>query len=92
MWDAHLPLAEKSIKSACEGGSDVTEEKTMSKTIKLYRCTEEEGTLKVSEVKSGPLLKADLDSTVSILRSAIFFLHVPNTVICLFRKKKVEQL
>jgi len=27
----------------------------------LYRCTEEGGTLKVIEVKSGPLLQADLD-------------------------------
>ena len=30
------------------------------------RCTEEDGTLKVSEVKSGPLMKSDLDSSVSL--------------------------
>ena len=31
----------------------------------ISSCREEDGTLKVSEVKSGPLMKQDLDSSVS---------------------------
>lgn len=65
MWDAHLPFAEKSVQPASAGGADEAAEKMSAKAIKLYRCTEEEGTLKVSEVKTGPLVKADLDSSVS---------------------------
>ncbi|XP_052812817.1 advillin-like isoform X2 [Mya arenaria] len=67
MWDALIPLAEKSVKSASEGGTDEAAERTNASMIKLYRCTEEEGTLKVSEVKSGPLVKADLDSSDSYI-------------------------
>ena len=65
MWDAHLPLAEKRIAPASAGGSDEAAERKNAGAIKLYRCTEEAGTLKVSEVKSGPLNKADLDTNVS---------------------------
>lgn len=67
MWDAHLPLAEKSVQPASAAGADEAAERTSAKNIKLYRCTEEEGTLKVSEVKSGPLVKADLDSSDSYI-------------------------
>ncbi|XP_045178411.2 villin-1-like isoform X2 [Mercenaria mercenaria] len=67
MWDAHLPLAEKNVQPASAAGSDVSAEKSEAKILKLYRCTEEEGTLKVSEVKSGPLVKADLESCDSYI-------------------------
>lgn len=33
--------------------------------IKLYKCSDESGTLKVTEKKAGPLLKSDLESEVS---------------------------
>ena len=65
MWDAHLPLAEKSIAPASAAGADDVAERQSASAIKLYRCTEEEGTLKVSEVKSGPFVKNDLTSDVS---------------------------
>lgn len=31
----------------------------------FYRCSEDEGTLKVSEVKAGPLARSDMNSGVS---------------------------
>lgn len=43
----------------------------MSHELKLFRCTEESGTLKVTEVKNGPLSQSDLSSDVSILSSCI---------------------
>lgn len=67
MWDAHLPLSERKVKPASEGGADEAAERMGAAAIKLYRCTEEDGTLKVSEVKSGPLVKADLDSDDSYI-------------------------
>ncbi|XP_052236637.1 advillin-like isoform X1 [Dreissena polymorpha] len=67
MWDAHLPLSEKSVAPASAGGADEVAERQSTSSIKLYRCTEEQGTLKVSEVKSGPLVKADLDSSDSYI-------------------------
>ncbi|KAL4216978.1 hypothetical protein ACF0H5_023435 [Mactra antiquata] len=67
MWDALLPLSEKSVKSASEGGCDDVAERTNAAAIKLYRCTEEDGTLKVSEVKAGPLVKGDLESCDSYI-------------------------
>jgi hypothetical protein len=33
--------------------------------IKLYKCSDESGTLKVTEKKAGPLVKSDLESEVS---------------------------
>lgn len=47
----------------------------MSHELKLFRCTEESGTLKVMEVKNGPLSQSDLSSDVSILCSCIL-LHI----------------
>ena len=35
--------------------------------IKLYRCTDEDGTLKVTEIKKGPLFQADLNSDDSFI-------------------------
>lgn len=35
--------------------------------IKLYRCTDEDGTLKVTEIKKGPLFQADLNSNDSFI-------------------------
>lgn len=67
-FDKHLPLSSKDqIKSKEEGGADEVAERRSSSELKLYVCSEDEGTLKVSEVKGGPLLKADLDSSESYI-------------------------
>jgi hypothetical protein len=42
-------------------------ETTTFTEIKLYRCTDEDGTLKVTEIKKGPLFQADLKSEDSFI-------------------------
>ena len=64
VWNEKLPLSEKTVKTKEEGGADEAYEKEAVGGLKLYRCAEEEGVLKVSEVKSGPLDRKDLDSGV----------------------------
>lgn len=39
----------------------------MATEIKLYRCSDEDGTLKVIEVKKGPLYQGDLDENDSFI-------------------------
>ncbi|XP_078324668.1 advillin-like isoform X2 [Crassostrea virginica] len=67
-FDKHLSLGSKDqLKSKEEGGADEVAERKSSSELKLYVCSEDDGTLKVSEVKEGPLLKSDLDSTESYI-------------------------
>ncbi len=37
------------------------------KDIKLYKCSDEDGTLKITEVKNGPLMQADVKSEDSFI-------------------------
>ncbi|XP_071152047.1 gelsolin, cytoplasmic-like isoform X1 [Mytilus edulis] len=61
MFSQHLPLNERNeIQSKEAGGSD--DKMDRKHVIKLYVCSEDEGTLKVSEVKSGPLSRKDMNS------------------------------
>lgn len=61
MFVQHLPLNERSeIQSKEAGGLDDKIDRKY--TLKLYVCSEDEGTLKVSEVKPGPLSRKDLQS------------------------------
>jgi len=65
LFEMCLPLKEKGqLKSESEYGDDTVDRET-SQEIKLYRCTDDEGTLRVTEVKAGPLLQGDLNSGVS---------------------------
>ncbi|XP_021371999.1 villin-1-like isoform X2 [Mizuhopecten yessoensis] len=63
VFNEHLPLGEKSaIKSTEAGGEDTkADENTPDKVVKLYVVTDENDTLTVSEVKTGPLKHQDLD-------------------------------
>lgn len=63
-----LPLVNKEIKSAADAGADdaAAETKSVSE-IRLYRCSDEDGTLKVTEIKSGPLFQEDLSSQDSFI-------------------------
>ncbi|XP_052079404.1 advillin-like isoform X1 [Mytilus californianus] len=59
MFSQHLPLNERNeIQSKEAGGQD--DKVDRKHVIKLYVCSEDEGTLKVSEVKSGPLSRKDM--------------------------------
>lgn len=70
-WNEHLRISERQVKAATEGGSDEKVERTKSAEIKLFLVSDEGGTLKIEEVKTGPLKKSDLNSKVC-------FLIVPN--------------
>lgn len=42
------------------------EEATSNNELKLYKCSEEVGTYRIFEIKSGKLVQSDLNSSVSI--------------------------
>lgn len=67
VFNEHLPIASKKVKAAAEVEADEKEDVRIRKEIKLYRCSDEDGTLKVSEVKTGPLLQSDLDPKDSFI-------------------------
>ena len=51
------------VKPSESAEPDEQEDIRVRKEIRLYRCSDQDGTLRVSEVKSGPLLQSDLEST-----------------------------
>lgn len=64
IFNEHLNLSEKSVKP---GTSDKEFDRRSTAELKLYKCCDEGGTLKVTEVKNGPLFKVDLDSNDSFI-------------------------
>ncbi|MPC13488.1 Gelsolin [Portunus trituberculatus] len=62
-----LPLNNKQVTPAAEAPKDDTVARRICQELKLFRCTDESGTLKVVEVKNGPLFQADLDSNDSFI-------------------------
>jgi hypothetical protein len=66
VFDAHLKLRDRKVKSAEEAGSDDLEEEVNRDALTLYQCSDEGGTYKVTEIKSGPLEQNDLKSEVSL--------------------------
>ena len=65
-FESFLPLKSKSVAT---GHPDEDEKQDIStrKNIKLYQCTDEDGTLRIREVKSGPLGQSDLESKDSFI-------------------------
>lgn len=59
------PKAAKDIAAASEDESDAATETTARQQLRLYHCCDDSGTLKVTEVKTGPLNQSDLSSSVS---------------------------
>lgn len=55
------------VKPASEAEADDKLDLTTRKVIKLYQCTDEEGTLRIREVKGGPLEQSDLLSKDSFI-------------------------
>lgn len=66
VFNEYLNLSERMVKSAEEAGSDDAEEEANRSELTLYQCSDEDGTYKVIEIKSGPLEKGDLKSEVSL--------------------------
>ncbi|XP_064597998.1 advillin-like [Liolophura sinensis] len=62
LFDKFLPLNQKQVKDIDEAGADDVVERAAAASIKLYLCTDEGGTLKVTEKKTGPLYKSDLNT------------------------------
>lgn len=62
LFETLLPLKEK-IHLQSESNDDVVD-KQVTTEIKLYRCSDDDGTLRVTEVKAGPLHQSDLNSGV----------------------------
>lgn len=67
LFNKHLPMADKKVKPASEVTPDLSQERRVAQEIKLYRCSDEDGTLKVTEVKNGPLYQNDLISEDSFI-------------------------
>lgn len=67
LFDKLLPLRERSVRAASEVVSDEKQERRVAEELRLYRCSDEDGALKVVEVKSGPLLQTDLDKNDSFI-------------------------
>ena len=67
-FEAYLPLKQRGeIKPASQAEADEKEDARVRREIKLYCCSEEDGKLKIAEVKAGPLLQADLKSDDSFI-------------------------
>ncbi|KAL8591188.1 hypothetical protein ACOMHN_057928 [Nucella lapillus] len=68
MFEKHLSLRERhKLQPAAAGGADEAAERQTASSVKLFLCQEEDGTLKIQEVKSGPLSKKDLLSEDSFI-------------------------
>ncbi|XP_076316612.1 villin-1-like [Tachypleus tridentatus] len=67
VFNKWLPITEKKLKSYKDVVADDVIERKLRKELKLYKCCDEGGTLKVTEVKSGPLDQSDLTSQDSYI-------------------------
>ncbi|XP_014779512.1 villin-1 [Octopus bimaculoides] len=61
LFNKYLPLAMKNLGKQ-EQISDDSENENFEKTLRLYICCDEDGVLKVTELKNGPLSYSDLQS------------------------------
>lgn len=66
VFNVYLKLSDRVVKSAEEAGCDDAEEEASRMELTLYQCSDEDGTYKVTEIKSGPLEQGDLKSEVSL--------------------------
>lgn len=66
VFNEYLNLSDRTVKSAEEAGIDDAEEEANRAQLTLYQCSDEDGTYKVIEIKSGPLEQGDLKSEVSL--------------------------
>uniref|UniRef100_A0A2C9KVB8 HP domain-containing protein n=1 Tax=Biomphalaria glabrata TaxID=6526 RepID=A0A2C9KVB8_BIOGL len=68
LFEKYLNIKDRNkIKAEKEAGDDEASERILSANIKLFSCKEEEGTLRIQEVKPGPLYRKDLVSDDSFI-------------------------
>lgn len=65
-FESFLPLKSKKV-AAGKPDEDEKQDISTRKSIKLYQCSDEDGTLRIREVKGGPLLQSDLESKDSFI-------------------------
>ncbi|CAL8087238.1 unnamed protein product [Orchesella dallaii] len=65
LFETLLPIKDKLHLSP--ESSDDTADRAVTVEIKLYRCSDDDGTLRVTEVKAGPLHQSDLNSGDSFI-------------------------
>lgn len=64
-FEMKLPLKDKKLNLNESIDENDDDRRAEGAHIKLYKCSDESGTLKVTEKKVGPLIKSDLESEVS---------------------------
>ncbi|KAF2351874.1 Gelsolin-like domain [Trinorchestia longiramus] len=62
-FEESLPLQQKNVASHTTAPKDEVVARQVATDLKLYRCNDENKTLKVTEVKTGPLFQEDLISS-----------------------------
>ncbi|XP_046398859.1 villin-1-like [Ischnura elegans] len=72
VFDGHLPSKKRTLLKAAEEVIDEDQvdgenAEAAKEALKLYHCSDDGGTLKVTEVKDGPLFQDDLDSKDSYI-------------------------
>ncbi len=67
-FEEFLPLDKKVVDSYDPKQNETKYETEERAQVVLYRCNEENGSIKVTKVKNGPLFKKDLDSNVRMER------------------------
>ena len=74
-WNKHLPINKKQIRPAADSADDDNQKLTRDQDgqLKLFRCIDENGTIRIEEVKPGPLFRSDLESEVIILLLSLCF-------------------
>lgn len=65
LFEMNLPLKDRNQLKAESEYSDDSLDREVQHEIKLYRCSDDDGTLRVTEMKAGPLFQSDLNSGVS---------------------------
>lgn len=63
-FNRFLPLNKRMVMPPDYGGDDDDKEKQHRTGLKLYRCSDNSGKYRVTEVKSGPIVQSDLNSDV----------------------------
>lgn len=64
LFESKLPLKDKKLNVNDSIDENEDDKRAEGSHIKLYRCSDESGTLKVTEKKLGPLARNDLESEV----------------------------
>ena len=67
------------VKPSESAEPDEQEDIRVRKEIRLYRCSDQDGTLRVSEVKEGPLLQSDLESALCLWKAPSIADHSPRS-------------